>query len=260
MLGLHAVQQMTLQQQAFPAQPGVTSRQPRGLPISSPSPSGPQTPASCHTRELRRPQVAVQAGRRVQDPVVAPVILPDGPNEEAMDLNSYMLRNRIVVVGQRINDQVATQVVASLLALDSLEPDADIKLYINCIAGSSYSVISILDTIGAISAPVSTVGFGMVGGNAVHVLAAGAKGKRFCMPNTRIMLQQPNGGAMGSADEVNIQATELNRTMKVMYQFLSKYTGLPVDRVEEECDRENFLDPKQAAELGLIDGVVPDAA
>lgn len=199
----------------------------------------------------------ITRGRRVQDPVVAPVILPSRPDEEAMDLNGHMLRNRVVLVGQRINDQVATQVVASLLALDSLDPKAEIRLYINCIAGSSYSVISILDTIAAISAPVSTVGFGMVGGSAVTILAAGQKGRRFCMPNTRIMLQQPNGGAMGSADEVNIQASELNRTMKVIYHFLSKYSGLSIEQVEQECDRENFLAPTEAVELGFIDGVVP---
>ena len=128
------------------------------------------------------------------------------------------MRNRIIFVGQRINDQVAVQVVASLLALNSLDDKSDIKLYINCAAGSSYAVVSILDTMKAIAAPISTVAFGMVGGSAVQVLAAGDKGKRFSMSNTRIMLQQPNGGAMGSADEVNIQATELNRTMKMMYR------------------------------------------
>ena len=132
------------------------------------------------------------------------------------DLTSYLMRNRVIFVGQRINDQVATQVVASLLALNSLDPHADIKMYINCPAASSYSVVSILDTIKAVAAPVSTVAFGMVGGSAVHLLASGARGKRFSMPNTRIMLQQPSGGAMGSADEVNIQATELNRTMRLM--------------------------------------------
>lgn len=160
----------------------------------------------------------VQA-RRAVDPVVAPVIALGGPDgEEYTDLYGYLLRNRIVFVGQRITDQVATQVVATLLALNSLDDSEDIKLYINCAAGSPYAVFSILDTIKAINAPVSTVAFGMVGGAAATLLAAGAKGKRFAMPSARIMLQQPNGGAMGSADEVNIQATELNRTMKVMYK------------------------------------------
>ena len=133
-------------------------------------------------------------------------------------MNSHLMRNRIIFIGQRINDQVAVQVVASLLALNSIDDESEIKLYINCGAGSSYAVVSILDTMNAIKAPLSTVAFGMVGGSAVQILAAGAKGKRFSMPSTRIMLQQPNGGAMGSADEVNIQATELNRTMRLMYK------------------------------------------
>lgn len=201
-------------------------------------------------------QLPILHARRPRDPIISPVI-PVGPSgEDVIDLNSYLLRNRIIFVGQRINDQVATQVVASLLALNSLDDQADIKMYINCAAGSSYAVVSILDTMKAISAPVSTVGFGMVGGTAVQMLAAGTKGKRFSMPSTRIMLQQPNGGTMGSADEVNIQATELNRTMRMMYQFLAESTGLSVERVEEECDRENFLSPEQAKELGIIDGII----
>jgi ATP-dependent Clp protease protease subunit len=157
--------------------------------------------------------------RRERDPIISPVIqVGDDPSGEGVtDLNSHLLRNRIVFLGQRINDQVAIQTVASLLALNSLNGEEEIKLYINCPTGSSYSVVSILDTMNAISAPISTVGFGMVGGNAVPILAAGTKGRRFSMPNTRIMLQQPNGGAMGSADEVNIQTSELNRTMKMMY-------------------------------------------
>jgi len=157
--------------------------------------------------------------RRERDPIIAPVIqVGDDPSGEGVtDLNSHLLRNRIVFLGQRINDQVAVQTVASLLALNSLNTEEEIKLYINCPTGSSYSVVSILDTMNAISAPISTVGFGMVGGNAVPILAAGTKGRRFSMPNTRIMLQQPNGGAMGSADEVNIQTSELNRTMQMMY-------------------------------------------
>jgi ATP-dependent Clp protease protease subunit len=95
-----------------------------------------------------------------------------------------------------------------------------------------------------------------VGGTAAAILASGTKGRRFSMENTRILLQQPMGGLQGSADECNITATELNRNMRVMYRFLSEATGLPEERVEEECDRDNFLSPKQAIELGLIDGVI----
>ncbi|KAL4519804.1 hypothetical protein Ndes2526A_g01610 [Nannochloris sp. 'desiccata'] len=181
-------------------------------------------------REEKRPRLPPCQARRPRDPMVTPVIFTGPNNEEVTDLNSHMMNNRIIFIGSRINDQVAVQVVASLLALNSLDDQSDIKLYINCAAGSSYAVVSILDTMKAINAPISTVAFGMVGGTAVHILAAGDKGKRFSMPNTRIMLQQPNGGAMGSADEVNIQATELNRTMKMMYSFLSDFTGLDMEK------------------------------
>jgi ATP-dependent Clp protease, protease subunit len=170
--------------------------------------------------------------RRQRDPIIAPVISLGPQGDEMVDMYGYLMRNRIIFVGQRINDIVATQTVAALLALNSLEDSEEIKIYLNCAAASPYAVTAILDTIKAINAPVSTVAFGIVGGAAVHVLAAGAKGRRFSMPNTRIMLQQPNGGAMGSADEVNIQATELNRTMQVLYKFLSEYTGLPLEQVE----------------------------
>lgn len=194
--------------------------------------------------------------RRQRDPIVAPVI-PLGPHaEEAVDLYGYLLRNRIIFLNQRVNDQVATQVVASLLALDSLDSEEEIKLYVNCAAGSPYAVVSILDTMRAVAAPVSTVAFGLVGGAATTILASGAKGRRFSMPSTRIVLQQPMSGLQGSADEVNIQAKEANRNMRILYRFLAEATGLSVERVEEECDRENFLSPAAAVELGLIDGVI----
>jgi ATP-dependent Clp protease protease subunit len=192
--------------------------------------------------------------RRERDPVIAPVIQLG--EDDFTDLQTHMMRNRIIFLGERINDQVAVKVVASLIALNTLSTDEEIKFYINSAAGSSYAVVSILDTLRAIKAPVSTVAFGMVGGNVVQILAAGTKGKRFSMPSTRIMLQQPNGGAQGSADEVNIQTTELNRTMRMMYRFLSENTGLDVERIEEECDRENFLSPEEAVELGIIDDII----
>ena len=155
--------------------------------------------------------------KRERDPIISPVI--EIGNDEIVDLNGHLLRNRIIFLGQRVNDQVAVQTVASLLALNSLSTEEEIKLYINCPAGSSYSVVSILDTMKAVKAPISTVAFGMIGGSGVHILAAGRKGRRFSMPNTRILLQQPLGGAMGSADEVNIQTAELNRTMRMMHRY-----------------------------------------
>jgi ATP-dependent Clp protease protease subunit len=228
----------------YVAASGRPLRRNHGIFISS-------TPTPPHRK---RDIIIANNGRRPADPIVPPVIMSD--NDEPIDLMGYLLRNRIIFIGDRISDVAATKVVATLMALNAIDDTAEIKLYINCLQGSAYSVISILDTIKAISAPVSTVAFGIVGGTAAILLASGQKGRRFSMPSTRIMLQQPNGGAMGSADEVNIQASELNRTMKVMYRFLSEFSGMPQEKVEEECDRENFLSPKQAIELGIIDGII----
>jgi len=176
--------------------------------------------------------------------------------EEYTDLMGYLLRNRIIFVGSRIDDQVATQIVATLLGLEAIDPKAYIKLYINSAGGSPYAVVGVLDTIRAISPEISTIAMGTCSSTATVLLAAGKKGKRFAMPSTRIMMHQPAGGAMGSADEVNIQARELNRTMKVIHQFYVEFTGQPLEKIQEETDRDNFLSPQQAVELGLIDAVI----
>jgi len=169
---------------------------------------------------------------------------------------SYLLRNRIIFIGSRIADEQATQIVASLLALEAMDSTSDIKLYINSPGGSPYSVIAILDTLQTLKPDVCTIAFGQCASTATLLLASGTKGKRCAMPNTRIMMHQPAGGAMGSADEVNIQAAELNRTMKVIHQFYMQFTGQSLDTIQEETDRDNFLSPERAIELGLVDAVI----
>lgn len=194
--------------------------------------------------------------RRPDSPILSPAI-PVGEREgEYTDLMGYLLRNRIIFVGSRIDDQLACQVVASLMALEAINPTADIKLYINSPGGSPYAIVGILDTIRAIKPDISTIAMGQCASTATVLLAAGKKGKRFAMPSARIMMHQPAGGAMGSADEVNIQASELNRTMKVVHQFYVDFTGQSLDKIQEETDRDNFLSPKNAVELGLIDAVI----
>ncbi|KAK9803188.1 hypothetical protein WJX72_011868 [[Myrmecia] bisecta] len=194
--------------------------------------------------------------RRPRDPIVAPFIPLGQDGKEGTDMFGYLLRNRIIFVGNRIGDEMSTQIVASLLALEALDDKEDIKLYINSGGGTPYAVISILDTIEAIKPDVSTIAFGQAASTATLLLAAGAKGKRFAMPNTRIMMHQPVGGAMGSADEVNITTSELNRTMKVIHRFYSKFTGMDIETVEMETDRDNYMNPEKAKEMGLIDGVI----
>ncbi|KAL3150216.1 hypothetical protein ABBQ32_000075 [Trebouxia sp. C0010 RCD-2024] len=194
---------------------------------------------------------------RRKDSPLLPVMIPTGEDgQEVTDMFTHMLRNRIIFVGQRITDELATQIVASLLALEAGDEAQDIQLYINSQGGSPYATIAILDVMDAIKCDISTVAFGMCASTATLLLAAGTKGKRYAMPSTRIMMHQPAGGAMGSADEVNIQASELNRTMKVINRFLSRFTGMTTDEIEVETDRDNFLSPQTAIEKGVIDRIL----
>jgi len=169
---------------------------------------------------------------------------------------TYLLQNRIIFIGSRITDQVCTEVVAKIMALEAVNPKAEIKMYINSQGGTGYAIVGILDAMRNCKCDISTVGFGMVASNASVLLAAGTKGKRFTMPNTRILLCQPYGGAMGSAEEVNIQAAELNRTMKVLVRYLMDFTGMSSDEIEQEIDRDNFMGPKRAIEMGIMDAVI----
>lgn len=197
--------------------------------------------------------VPVEARRSRPDPIVAPVV---SLGDDYCDMYSYLLRNRIIFVQGRILDQTATQVVAQLLALEAIDEKEEIKLYINSAGGSSYAVLAIVDAMAQLKCPISTVAFGMCGSVVSLILAAGTKGRRYSMPSSRIMMRQAMGGAMGSSFEVTITATELNHTNQVINKFYERFTGLSLERVEEETDRENYLAPAQAQELGLIDGVL----
>jgi ATP-dependent Clp protease, protease subunit len=152
--------------------------------------------------------------------------------------------------------QVTARTVAALLAMEALDPKAEITMYINSSGGSPYSVVAILDMMAAIAPPIRTVAFGQVATAPTLLLAAGTKGRRFAMPSTRIMLYQPIGGAEGSADEVNITTTELHRTMRLCNAFLSRFTGKEEEQLEEESDRPNCMSAEQAVSFGLIDGVL----
>lgn len=207
--------------------------------------------STCHAKRLTRLRA-----RRKDSPLIAPMIPVGEDGQDVSDMYTHLLRNRIIFVGQRINDEVATQIVASMLALEAMSETQDIQLYINSQGGSPYATIAILDMMDAIKCDISTVAFGMCASTATLLLAAGTKGKRYAMPSTRIMMHQPAGGAMGSADEVNIQASELNRTMKVINRFLSKFTGMSTDEIEVETDRDNFLGPEAAIDKGVIDKVL----
>mmetsp|Transcript_3863 Transcript_3863/g.9653 ORF Transcript_3863/g.9653 Transcript_3863/m.9653 type:complete len:250 (+) Transcript_3863:139-888(+) len=202
-----------------------------------------------------RPKAATIEARRASDPIFPPMITGRRP-EESTDLMTHLLRNRIIFIGTRITDQTCTEIVAKLMALEAADPKKDIKLYINSQGGQGYAIVGILDAMRNCKCDISTVAFGMVAANAAVILSSGTKGKRYSMEHTRIMLAQPFGGMQGSAEEVNIQASELNRTMKVMVQFLMETTGMSKEAIEMEIDRETFLGAQKAIDMGIIDAVI----
>ena len=169
---------------------------------------------------------------------------------------NVMFKNRILVVGERIDDQSVMRITASLLALEAMNPNAEIKIYPNSSGRSAYADQAIVDVMRHLTCPVSTVAFGTVSSTSALILAAGAKGRRLAMPNARVMLQQPFGYAAGSSVEVKITATELSRTMRVVQAMMSEFTGRTLEEVEEATDRDLYLSPVEAKAFGLIDGVV----
>eukprot|EP00803_Ostreobium_quekettii_P002574 evm.model.scf_2479.1 EVM.evm.TU.scf_2479.1 scf_2479:14765-20550(+) len=204
----------------------------------------------------KRQRCSPVAERRKDSPIISPVVPVGRNDQDAMDLFSYLLRNRIVFIGSFIDFDVSTQVVGALLALEYLDENEDIKVYINCPGGSIYAILGIVDALLAIKPDVSTVVFGISGGNTSLILAAGTKGKRYSMANARIGLNQPAGYVNGSSVEAGITARELNRSLKVVNEFYSRFSGQSREVMEKETNRENFLSPQQAIDLGLIDGTV----
>mmetsp|Transcript_38632 Transcript_38632/g.46767 ORF Transcript_38632/g.46767 Transcript_38632/m.46767 type:complete len:261 (-) Transcript_38632:500-1282(-) len=191
---------------------------------------------------------------RQPDPVMVPAV-PMFGGEQMMDVMSYLRQNRIIFIGEPITDKTCLRVTSELLAMEYADPDAEVALYINSIDGVMYSTMALVDLMQTVKCPISTVCFGMCGGLSTLLLSAGKKGRRFAMPNSRIMIHQPMGGAAGSSMEVSITATEVNRNLKVINMLFSEYTGLTTDQMEEEIDRENYMSPQQAIDMGFIDAM-----
>lgn len=168
----------------------------------------------------------------------------------------YLNRQRIVFVGDRITDTIATNVVAQLLAMEAIDPDTEIQMYINSGGGIPYAIMAIIDTMKQLSCPVSTVALGCCMSQSTLLLAAGTPGRRFAMPNARIMMHQPQGGTEGTIYDVKVQTSELNRTLRVIQAMYADFTGQPLDTVEEQTDRDTFMSARDATEFGLIDGVI----
>ena len=194
-------------------------------------------------------------------PVANPGVLPtvveqSGRGDRAFDIYSRLLRERIIFMGTGIDDQVADSLVAQLLFLEAEDPEKDIQIYINSPGGSVYDGLGIFDTMQHIKPDVQTVCVGLAASMGAFLLCAGAKGKRSSLTHSRIMIHQPLGGARGQASDIRIQADEILYLKKKLNQELSDRTGQPMDRIEEDTDRDFFMSPAEAVQYGLIDKVI----
>ncbi len=188
--------------------------------------------------------------------MVPMVIEQSGRGERAYDIYSRLLKERVVFLVGPVNDQSANLVVAQLLFLESENPDKDISLYINSPGGSVSAGMSIFDTMNFIKPQVSTLCLGMAASMGAFLLAAGAKGKRFALPNSRVMIHQPLGGAQGQATDIEIHAREILRLRADLNKILTERTGQPLDKIERDTERDYFLTAAEAADYGLVDKVI----
>jgi len=184
------------------------------------------------------------------------VIEKTGRGERSYDIYSRLLKDRIVMLSGEINDAVASSIVAQMLFLEAQDPDKDIYLYINSPGGVVTSGFSIYDTMNFIKCDVSTICIGQAASMGAFLLSAGAKGKRFSLPHSRIMIHQPLGGAQGQATDIAIQAKEILRLKKKLNELLAVHTGQSVEQIEKDTERDNFMSAEEALEYGLIDKVI----
>lgn len=189
-------------------------------------------------------------------PLVPIVIEKTDRGERSFDIYSRLLKERIILLGEAIDDQVANLVIAQLLFLESDDPEKDIYLYINSPGGVVTSGLAIYDTMQFIKPSVSTVCLGQAASMGAVLLAAGAKGKRFALPHARIMIHQPLGGAQGQARDIEIQTQEMLRIKEMLKDILSKHSGKTNKQLEKDMDRDFFMSPEQAIKYGLIDQIM----
>ena len=180
----------------------------------------------------------------------------DGRNERSWDIYSRLLKDRIIFIGTQIDDFVANAVVAQLLFLQMEDPKKDIHVYVNSTGGSVTSGMAIYDTMQFMRCDIVTYCIGQVASMGTILLAAGTKGKRYALPNSRIMIHQPTGGASGQASDISIAAKEILRWRKVLNEILSKHSGHPLEQIEKDSDRDYFMTAEEAKEYGIVDCVI----
>jgi len=188
------------------------------------------------------------------------VIEQSSYGERAYDIYSRLLKDRIVFVGTEIDDQLANAVIAQLLFLEKEDPSKDIDLYINCPGGTVIDELAIYDTMQLIKPDVSTICVGFAASMAAILLAGGAKGKRFSLPNARVMIHQPAGGFRGPAADVEIHAREVLEARQKLYELIALHSGKTAEQVFKDADRDRFFSPEEAKEYGLIDEIISSDA
>ena len=188
--------------------------------------------------------------------VIPYVIEQTGRGERSYDIFSRLLNDRIIFLGEEVTDVSANLIVAQLLFLESEDPNKDIQLYINSPGGSVTAGMAIYDTMNYVKCDVSTICMGMAASMGAFLLAGGAKGKRFALPNAEIMIHQPSGGARGQATDIQIVADQILRTKQKLNEILAANTGQPLERIAADTDRDNYMTAEEAKEYGLIDELV----
>ena len=205
---------------------------------------------------MSRSDRSVESQARARDYLIPMVIEKTGRGERAYDIYSRLLEDRIVFIGTGIDDNVANVVIAQLLFLQKENKHQDINLYINSPGGIVTAGLAIYDTMQFVQCDVATYCVGQAASMGAVLLAAGAKGKRFALPHSRIMIHQPWGGARGTAADIEIHAEEILKTKCTLTEIISRHTGRPHEAVNKDTDRDKFMDPHQAKEYGLVDEVV----
>ena len=203
----------------------------------------------------------IQNRWRAEMPISAPGPLPtvveqSGRGDRAFDIYSRLLRERIIFLGTDVNDAVADALVAQMLFLEAEDPEKDIQIYINSPGGSVTAGLAIYDTMQQVAPDVVTICYGLAASMGAFLLSGGTKGKRLALPNARIMIHQPLGGAQGQAVDIEIQAKEILYLKETLNGLIADHTGQPLDKISEDTDRDYFLSPPEAVEYGLIDRVV----
>jgi ATP-dependent Clp protease, protease subunit len=189
-------------------------------------------------------------------PLVPMVVEQDGRFERSFDIYSRLLRERIVFLGQEVEDSIANLIAAQLLFLDADDPDKDISLYINSPGGSSYAGMAIYDAMQFVQADVQTYAIGMAMSAGAMILCGGAPGKRYVLPNAKIMIHQGSGGFRGTPADIRIAAEEILEMTERMAQIIARHSGNPVEQVRRDIDRDRFMTPEEAVDYGLVDEIV----